>query len=379
MSEVLEVDAAVVEDAMAPLTGAETWLAEKRAEVDAEVARFESFEVTDTDSYKQAKRDRGLINKKVRAINAERIDHVRGFQAALEKFKDDTDSITEPLTAIAEGLDAQCKGWEADVIERRRTMLREAYEDMAPDIALPQDGASAPLVDFEAVCAKFGSGQLGKKWFLYGTSDKVAEQQLVEAVLKIADAEVTINSMVVEEDRSTVKGIYFASLDMDAAMAKARELAEYRERLQALERERAEREAEQRRLDEERERAEREEQERRAREVREAREKAEQDYADGYRTGVLDMPGATGGAVTPEQMHDIERVTQGIDVPNPPSQSVRRELLNSFSGRRRMVFTFDKPLPQTLTLDLSTDEMTLFKRICQYNDIHGTMRIAKEM
>ena len=206
----------------------------------------------------------------------------------------------------------------------------------------------------------------------------MAEQQLIEAVQKIADAEVTINSMVVEEDRNTVKGIYFASLDMDAAMAKARELAEYRERLQALERERAEREAEQRRLDEERRRAERDEQERRAREVREAREKAEQDYADGYRTGVLDMPGATGGAVTPEQMHDIERVTQGIDVPTPKPQSeqVRREILNHMADKRRIVFTFDAPVT-SLDMNLSDDERALIIRVFKANDIHGKMRVFR--
>ena len=405
--EVIETQATVIEtDITSPLDGAELWLEQKRSEVAEEAVKYADFEVVDTSSYKQAKRDRGALNKKVKAINAERIDKVKALTAAVERIKAEVDGITDPLTDVAGKLDEQCKRWESDVVSRRRDTLRQAYEDAAPDIALPSDGNSEPLVSFDVLVRRYGDGQLGKKWFLYGTGEKVAESQLMQAIEKIADAERTIDAMVAEEDRETVKALYFSELDMDSAMAKARELAEQRRRILALEEERrardeAERkareeqqalmEAELARREAEREaalRAARDEQQAaqesnsRVSEVREARRQAEEAYAAGYRTGVLDMPGNNGtGAVSRAEMNAIDMVKNGSAIPQPSHPSVGQgrmpqvahEILSGMAGKQHLTLVFEQPVSE-LVLDVSVEELEMLRRILRFNHVKGVIR-----
>lgn len=392
--EVIEVDATVIEtDIASPLAGAERWLAEKRAEVEAEATSYAAFEVVDTNTYKQAKKDRGVINKKVKAINAERIDKVKAITAAVDKLKADVDGITEPLTEVAKQLDAQCKQWEADVIARRKAMLVETYEEAAPDIA-------GGLVPFDAIVKRFGMGQLGAKWLLYGTNDEAARKQLMESLTKIKSGEQTIDSMVSEEDRDTVKGLYFSTLDMEAALAKARELSEQRERMRELDAKRKQREEEQARMEAELAKREAEraaaeqaaqneaqrarESDAHAAEVRAAREQAEANYAAGYRTGVLDMPGNNGsGKVSRADMNAIDMVKNGAVTPTPtpapqPSEQPRmsevsRQVLNGMAGKQHVTLVFAEPVSE-LVLDVSTEELELFRRILRYNHVKGVIR-----
>jgi hypothetical protein len=377
-AEVIEAEATVIEEELSPLAGAERWLAAKRAEVAAEASQFEAFEVTDTDTYKMAKRDRGLLNKKVRAINAERVDKMKAITAAVAQLKQDTDGVTKPLSDVAGALDAECKRWELGVIAARRDMLRQTFEDAAPDIALPQEGADAPLVSFDRMLERFGTGQLGKKWLLFGTSDRVAVEALMEAIGKVADGERTIDAMVAEEDRETVKGLYFETLDMDAAMARARELADMRTRMEALAEERRIREAEQRAAEEAARKA---DDEARAAEVRAAREKAEAEYVAGVRTGVTDMPGVHGsGNVTRAQMNAIDMVKSGAATPQPhkvpagerpaPRPATGKDVPES---RMRVTLAFEQPLSE-LVLDVTADELELFRRILRQNNVRGVIR-----
>lgn len=397
--EVIEADATVIEtDITSPLDGAELWLEQKRSEVAEEAVKYADFEVVDTSSYKQAKRDRGALNKKVKAINAERIDKVKALTAAVERIKADVDGITEPLTEMAKQLDAQCKRWESDVVSRRRDTLRQAYEDAAPDIALPSDGNSEPLVSFDVLVRRYGDGQLGKKWFLYGTGEKVAESQLMQAIEKIADAERTIDAMVAEEDRETVKALYFSELDMDSAMAKARELSEQRERMRELDAKRRQREEEQARMEAELAKREAErvaaeqaaqneaqrarESDAHAAEVRAARRQAEEAYAAGYRTGVLDMPGNNGtGAVSRAEMNAIDMVKNGSAIPQPSHTSVGQgrmpqvahEILSSMAGKQHLTLVFEQPVSE-LVLDVSVEELEMLRRILRFNHVKGVIR-----
>ena len=255
--DVINANATVIDTDLSALTEADKWLSAKRSEVAAELARHPDFDVTDTDSYRQAKAERAELNNAAKAIDTERKGMVSAINSAVKRFKASTDSVTEPLAEASSRFDAKCKQWESDVVARRRAMLVEAYEEAAPDIA-------GGLVPFDAIVNRFGLGQLGKKWMLFGTNDEVARNQLMEALSRIAEGERTVDSMVAEEDRETVKGMYFQTLDMEAAMAKARELSEQRERILALEAERRRREEEYRREQErlEQERLERERQER---------------------------------------------------------------------------------------------------------------------
>lgn len=311
--EVVEAEATIIEDELAPLAGAQRWLEAKREKVASEAAQYNAYEITSPDMHKQAKRERATLNGVAKDIDAERIGMTRSLNDALKQFKADADGVAKPITELVGQYDEQIKVYEERVIEARRAMLRDFYEGAAPDLAFPQESADSPLVPFERLCERYGQGQMGKKWFLFGTSDQAARNQIVAALDQIAMGEKTIDSMVAEDDREPVKAKFFSTLDINEAMADAMERKRERERLAALEAERRAREEEQRRIAEDARLAEeRAEAERRAAETRAAREKAEADYAAGVRTGVMDMPGNNGtSSVTPEQMAAIDAVTNG--------------------------------------------------------------------
>lgn len=256
MDNVVDAKAEVIEESIDVQTGLDRWLAETKDRISAMIGEYSVYEVTDLDLHRQADRDLKSMNASLKDVKAERMSITRILDDAKRKVMDAEREATSELTALREALKANDDRYKADQVAMKTAKLREAYEDAAPDLALPMNG-NDPLVPFDLVERTFGQGSLGKRWSNYGTSYAEAESQLMKAITKIADDEATIASTVAEEDVPEVKAAYFGTLDLSAAMKMARERQEQRERVKALEQERLAREQE-----------------------RAAREKAEQERAE---------------------------------------------------------------------------------------------------
>ncbi|MBR3160161.1 MAG: DUF1351 domain-containing protein [Atopobiaceae bacterium] len=238
-----EVDARVVDSDVRVLGEADKWLAETMAVVAEKAAQYEVYPITTNDQYRQAKRDRAAVRKDKAELDAQRKGMTRTIEDAIRQFKAGVKDVLDPLTAIDEGIKEQLDLYEDMETQRKRAELQQAFEDAAPDIALPIND-DRPLVSFDTLVRVFGQGTLGKKWMLFGTPEKVAEEQLLKALHLIAEAEKTIDDTVQEDDRAAVKAAYFANLDLQEALTEARNIKAQRERLAALEAERVAREEE---------------------------------------------------------------------------------------------------------------------------------------
>lgn len=236
--EVTKVEATPIDDELSALSGAEKWLAETRERVTGELGQYNSYPVADNATHKQAKNERAHLNGVIKEVDAERRSMTKALTEAVKAFKADTDAVLGPMTDLVSRYDLEIKAYESRVVSERMGALREAYEDAAPDIAIPQEGQTSPLVPFELLVERYGSGSLGKKWTNYGTNDVDAEKQLFEALTKIAGDEEAIDGMVQPEDAAAVKAAYFSTLDMQSAVAEANRVKAQRERVARLEAER---------------------------------------------------------------------------------------------------------------------------------------------
>ena len=244
--EVMEVQPELIEDELSPLTRADAWL----AEVSERVARLcEQYrppeEIGSRQQYTDAKKARASANGYLKGIGSERTEMLRSTKEAIKRFEAQAKDVASPLQDVVDRYDASIKPYEERWRAERSAELAEAYGEYAPDLV--------PLVPFERLLQAYGS-EKGTGWLLMGTNIEAAKDMLAEAVRRVAKGEQRIERFVAEEDREVVKALYFSTLDIDAAMDRAEELADQRERVRAMEAERMAREEEERRIAEEAER-----------------------------------------------------------------------------------------------------------------------------
>ena len=226
MSE--RVEATVIETDLAEITKAEQWLADARERADTLADQYTPHEIVDDADRKRSRADRSSVRKDREAIDREGRALIATVEEAVKGFKSGLKEALSKLDAI----DAEYKGFldaEEDRFRSARMAdLAEEYGDYAP--------ALAEMVPFDAIAAKYGA-----KWRNRSTSVVTAKKELCEACDEIANGERDIDELVSDEaERTTVKAIYFSTLDLHAATTKARELREQRERVERLERERQE-------------------------------------------------------------------------------------------------------------------------------------------
>lgn len=224
------VDAKVIDTDMSTISKAEQWLAGASERV---AERCELYkppkEITSDKQRKECAAARTQCRKDAAEIDNERKVILRDMEDALKKFKSEVKDVLSPLT----DLDARYKTLLDDYEERWRTEremeLAEEYEALAPNLV--------PLVPFQRLMAKYGMDK-GKVWLNRSTNVEAAKYMLADAVEKIAKNEARIDQLVAEEDRETVKALYFSTLDIEEAMDRATALMEHRRMVRQLEDER---------------------------------------------------------------------------------------------------------------------------------------------
>lgn len=238
--EVVEAEATVMETDLTPLSRSEEWLARinERAELLAE--QYRPHDIADEQDYKDSKRARADANREIRAIEQERMSMTAAIKRAVREFDEGTKRAIEPLASVIREYDKKRGEYETRWTNERITAIREAYEDFAPDIALPQEGADAPLVPFHRLLGRYGN-EKKTGWTLRSVGEAKAIEAMQAAVEEIAKAERTIDSMVEEAYREGAKARYLRTLDLQATLNEETEAKAQRERVARLEAERQER------------------------------------------------------------------------------------------------------------------------------------------
>ena len=245
-----EVKAEVIDSDVATLDGLDKWLAAASAKMSERAKGYMVFDVPDEEAHKRADSDLKAISRDLKEVKEQRMSMTRVIDDAKRRAMQAERDATKELTEIQAALKANDDAYKQSVIDRKRAELREAFEDAAPDLALPLEDGGKPLVDFGLMVERYGMGTLGKKWLLFGTNVEVAKSQLYDALTLIANDEEDLRNLVNPDDIDAVMAVYFATLDKSQALHEAANLKERRERLQRLEEERRAREEWMRQQDE---------------------------------------------------------------------------------------------------------------------------------
>lgn len=229
---------ATVQDTPVKLTQADTWLANTTAKAADIAARYPPCEVKSTEDYRDIKRSRAALRKEIAAIETDRKLMTSAIEDAISAFKAQAKQALEPLTEIDEAYKQAVDMWEKTIIEYRKRDLELFYEELAPALALPLDGAGAPLVPFRTLWAKFAPTE---KWQNMSTGQEAAKQSLEKVVQLLADGEKRIDEKqdLTQDEREEFKSIFFATLDYHMALDKFDAAKKQRQATKALEEARA--------------------------------------------------------------------------------------------------------------------------------------------
>lgn len=234
-SEPIEVTPEIIEGDIVTQDAIQRQLSELAHRATELAAQYEPHEIADRQDHKDSKKARGQVRKDAEAIRKAGEDITARVDAWSAGVRASASRIAQGLDEIGEEYDAHVKAYEDGLLEKRRELLRGRYEEYAPALALPAEGTDAPLVPFGILWQRFAKAE---GWGKLTTSDTKAVQSMEAVVAGIAMGERNIDALVAEPDRADVKALYFRTLDMDAAMARAGELADARSKVAALEAER---------------------------------------------------------------------------------------------------------------------------------------------
>ena len=237
-----EVKAEVIDSDVATLDGLDKWLAATSEKMAERAKGYMVFDVPDEEAHRRADSDLKAISRDLKEVKEQRMSMTRVLDDAKKRAMQAERDATRSLTEIQAALKANDDAYKQSVIDDKKVELRVAFEDAAPDLALPLEDGGKPLVDFDLMVERYGMGTLGKKWLLFGTNVEVAKSQLYDALTLIANDEKDLRNLVNPDDVDAVMAVYFATLDKSQALHEAANLKEQRERLQRLEEERRARE-----------------------------------------------------------------------------------------------------------------------------------------
>ena len=231
-SDAQEVEAEVI-DVPEVISGADRWLAVQRAKVAGIAAEYVPHEITTGDDYRDSKRARSQARKEIKAVEDARRAQVGVIKDAVRDFESQVRDLLLPLKDVDAGYKEALDGWERMVIESRTDSVQAWYEDTQGDVAT--------LVPFATLWARYADAG---KWGLFGTNEVAIQEGVAQAVTTVQGELDTIRRAPYEdEDRKALMAEYLRTLDLSAALRDAEEARQRRERMAAVERERAERES----------------------------------------------------------------------------------------------------------------------------------------
>ena len=233
MAEV--VDATVITDELAPLTGLDQMVATITEQAIALAEQYRPHAIVDEQDYKDSKKARAQARKDIKALRADYAERMGIIRDAVKDADARVKVALAPLDAIDSSYKPEITAHETAWMEARIAELQAEYESYAP--------ALVPLVPMARLIEVYGQ-QDGQKWLNRGTNIQLAKTLLRVAVDNIADGEQRVTDSVEPDDLEGAKADYFTSLDADSAIESARKRAERRADVRRLEQERREAEEE---------------------------------------------------------------------------------------------------------------------------------------
>jgi len=313
-----DVEAEVI-DVPEVISGADRWLAGQRARVAEIAGEYVPHEITTGKDYGDSKRARSQARKEIKAVEDARREQVGAIKDAVRDFESQVRDLLVPLKDVDAGYKEALDGWERLVVESRTESVRAWYGETQGDVA--------SLVPFDTLWARYADAG---KWGLYGTNEVAIQDGVTAAVAGIERDLDTIKRAPYEDvDRKAVTEKYLSSLDLSAALRDAEGARQRRERMAAVERERAERE-EMARAEEERDRLRHEQTE------QEERERAEAERAAALRAA--------------EEARQ-RRVAEGMEAPvpavaEPAPVTTQHEMLRDYVGATTWIATIEATADQ---------------------------------
>lgn len=229
--ETQDVEAEVI-DVPEVISGADRWLAVQRAKVAGIAAEYVPHEITTGDDYRDSKRARSQARKEIKAVEDARREQVGAIKDTVRDFEASVRDLLAPLKDVDDGYKEALDGWERMVIESRTDSVQAWYEDTQGDVAT--------LVPFATLWQRFADAG---KWGLFGTNEVAIQEGVAQAVTTVQGELDTINRAPYEdEDRKALMAEYLRTLDLATALRDAEDARQRRERMAAVERDRAERE-----------------------------------------------------------------------------------------------------------------------------------------
>lgn len=234
--EVTEVEAEVIEEEIAPISGLDILIAEIEDRAGKLSAEYLPHDIADEADYGQSKRERTAARKDIASLKARYTDVIGDLKDAIKDADARMKMALAPLDYIDKGYASKIRSYEQAWETDRILALNEEYEGAAPDLM--------PLVPLDRIIEVYGKGRTGKKWLLRGTKYPEVVDGLMTALQDIANAEAAIDAAVEESYREHAKARFFETLDIQRTLTEEAEAKAQRDRVRQLEAERQERVAE---------------------------------------------------------------------------------------------------------------------------------------
>lgn len=172
--------------------------------------------------YKDAKARRADLNKVSRELNDARKAVKKAAEEPIKAFEEQVKELDAIIKAPADMIDAAIKEHEAREQHERYLRLEEAYNDLAPALAM--------VVPFEKVAQ-------GEKWLNRSVSEKKAEEQMCAKARDLASQYDTLKASALNYREEACEQ-FFRTLSLHDALNYDAQLKAERDRIAAMEAER---------------------------------------------------------------------------------------------------------------------------------------------
>ena len=188
-----------------------------KAYVDAELEKYAVCSVEDDAAWKQLKRDRADLNRLISHVDEARKFAKKEYMRPVEEFEVAIRTVLAPAKELEGRMGAEVNAYDERWKEMKRAFIRQRYEEYAPAIALPQNGAREPLVDYSRI---ENPKWLDRKW-----NEIAAVQAMEDIVDGIAEKESRLNELNLPYPVEA-RMEFFRTLDIDAAIRLSQQMEE---------------------------------------------------------------------------------------------------------------------------------------------------------
>lgn len=180
--------------------------------------------IADEDEYRQAKRNRAAINKRLKDANAARISVKTKFMEPYDEFNAEVTEALAPLQEAATLQASYIKDYERRALDAKKRRLEEYWETTYPKLALCTGEAEEPLVPFRRIYDPDWCKRVSE-----ATRDEKPIKEMDAIATKLSDGRDLILDMQEPEDvKADAMSRMYRTLDPMRAIGDAREEARRR-------------------------------------------------------------------------------------------------------------------------------------------------------